>query len=101
MKYILAITIALFASTCYAHGGWKPCIEPVHASVPYPYPQVVVPAQPVQTLSVDSLLYFTTSKTKLLCIIPKIAHNLCAYHKMGKATILQLLMYLLNNKDRT
>jgi len=51
MKYILFIAVALFSSTCYAHGGWKPCVAPVHSSVPYPYPQVVVPAQPVQTLT--------------------------------------------------
>ncbi len=51
MKYILFLTATLFASTCFGHGGWKPCVEPIHSSVPYPYPKVVVPAQPIQTLT--------------------------------------------------
>jgi hypothetical protein len=51
MKYVLFLTASLFASTCFGYGGWKPCVEPIHPSVPYPYPQVVVPAQPIQTLT--------------------------------------------------
>ncbi|HAI57838.1 MAG TPA: hypothetical protein DCM04_07830 [Saprospirales bacterium] len=51
MKIIFSLLLALCASTCYAHGGWKPCVEQAHPNVPYPYPQVVVPAQPVQTLT--------------------------------------------------
>lgn len=39
------------ATTCLAHGGWKPSVQPIHPSVPYPYPKVVVPAQPIQTLT--------------------------------------------------
>ena len=41
----------LCASTCFAHGGWKPCVTPRHTSLPYPYPKVVVPAQPAMTLT--------------------------------------------------
>jgi len=47
-KIILTLAFALFATTCYAHGhGWRPVVTP-----PVPvYPDVVVPAHPVQTLS--------------------------------------------------
>jgi hypothetical protein len=51
MKYILTLAFALFASTCHAYGGWKPCVAPTHPLHPYPYPEIVVPAQPVQTLT--------------------------------------------------
>lgn len=51
MKSLLTILFLLCASTCYAHGGWKPCVTPAHAYNPYPVPEVVVPAQPVQTLT--------------------------------------------------
>ncbi len=50
MKTIFTLLIALCASTCFAHGGWKPCVQPSHPTVPYAYPEVVVPAQPALTL---------------------------------------------------
>ena len=47
MKLLYTIIFTIFASTCFAHGGWKPCVNP-----PQPvYPEVVVPVQPVQTLT--------------------------------------------------
>ncbi len=51
MKLLYTIIFSVFATTCFAHGGWKPCVTPVHPAVPYAYPEVVVPAQPVQTLT--------------------------------------------------
>ena len=51
MKILYTIIFTIFASTCFANGGWKPCLERSHPSVPYPYPQVVVPVQPIQTLT--------------------------------------------------
>jgi hypothetical protein len=50
MKILYTLIFTLFASTCLAHGGWKPCVTPPHPTVPYAYPQVVVPAQPALTL---------------------------------------------------
>lgn len=47
MKFLYTIIFTICASTCFAHGGWKPCVTP-----PLPvYPEVVVPVQPVQTLT--------------------------------------------------
>jgi hypothetical protein len=48
MKLLYIIIFMMGASTCFANGnGWRPIVGP---SVPV-YPEVVVPAQPVQTLS--------------------------------------------------
>lgn len=51
MRYILFALTVMCGSTCFAHGGWKPCVIQPHASLPHPYPKVVVPAQPAVTLS--------------------------------------------------
>jgi hypothetical protein len=50
MKYIFALILCLLASTAFAHGSWKPCVTPPYPTIPYAYPQVVVPAQPALTL---------------------------------------------------
>ena len=54
MRFLYTLIFTICASTCLAHGGWKPCVTPPHPAVPFPYPQVVVPAQPVQTLTTYS-----------------------------------------------
>ena len=48
MKILYTIIFMVCASTCFANGnGWRPVVTP-----PVPvYPEVVVPVQPVQTLS--------------------------------------------------
>jgi hypothetical protein len=51
MKLLYTIIFTLFASTCFANGGWKPCVTQPHLNLPHPYPKVVVPAQPAMTLS--------------------------------------------------
>ena len=60
MKYIFALIVCLLPSVAFAHGGWKPCVVPSHPAVPYPYPEIVVPAQPVQTLTtyVKPVVYY-------------------------------------------
>ena len=50
MKLLYTIIFTACASTCLAHGSWKPCVTPPYPTVPYAYPEVVVPAQPAMTL---------------------------------------------------
>jgi len=47
MKILYTLIFTICASTCFAHGGWKPCVT----QPPTVYPEVVVPVQPVQTLT--------------------------------------------------
>ena len=47
MKLLYTIIFTICASTCFASGAWKPVVT---SPVPV-YPQVVVPLQPIQTLS--------------------------------------------------
>jgi len=42
-------------------------------------------------LSMDSLLYFTTSKTTKICFVSKAAYNLRSNNTMGPSTILFIL----------
>ena len=73
MKIIFSLLLALCASTCYAHGGWKPCVQPVHPNVPYPYPQVVVPAQPPAGKDKERLGEL-------------VAHKASTLHEIGRAS---------------
>ena len=50
MKLLYTIIFTVCASTCFAYGSWKPCVTPPYPTVPYAYPEVVVPAQPALTL---------------------------------------------------
>lgn len=47
MKILYTIIFTICASSCFAHGGWKPMEFPPMQT----YPEVVVPVQPVQTLT--------------------------------------------------
>ena len=87
MKIIFTIVFALCASTCFAHGGWKPCVQPssIRSST--------LPAggcacttntdshdlcNPKSILPVDTLLYSTTSKARLFRTFPRLHTTLCA-----------------------